>query len=79
MQVVGLVLRALARDFPAVKDRLARLPQVEVAIEDPESGTFIVVITDEGTVPLPELMTQVQLMPGVQSCSLAYEAYEPSE
>lgn len=80
MSILGLIVRARPRDLPALRRRLAALPQVDVADnpdEDGPDGRLVVVVEDGAERSAAATMAEIAVWPQVLSTSLVYEDAGP--
>ena len=75
MEIASLVIRARPDAIDRVRDRLARLPGVEVAAASP-LGRLAVVVEDRPGVSFEKTLLDVHQVEGVLSATLIYQHSE---
>ncbi|GAB6050426.1 hypothetical protein JCM16106_12730 [Hydrogenophilus islandicus] len=80
MQLVSVVLRVLPHQIEPTIDEAQRFGNVEIGLVDHDKGIIVALVSDEeGGEPLADTLVQLQLLPTVQACSVAYEFFEPTQ
>jgi nitrate reductase NapAB chaperone NapD len=72
MSILGVIVRARPSETAAVRDWLAQLDGVDLAL-DPRDGRFILVIEDGAHRTAAATMSAIALHPGVVNTSLVFE------
>lgn len=73
MNIASLVVRAKPEDFPGVLAFLEEVPGVEVQGKALETGRIVITIEDGDGWSVTDSILKVNLGPGVQGVTLAYE------
>ena len=72
MSILGVIVRSRADATAALRERLAGLPGVDVAL-DPGDGRLILVIDDTAVSRAAAQLTEIGSWPSVVNTSLVYE------
>lgn len=76
MSILGVIVRAQARNVTALREQLALLAGVDIAL-DPGDGRLILVIEDAPGQTAAASLAQIAQWPGVLNTSLVYEHSDP--
>ena len=76
MSILGVIVRSRAADAAALRERLAALPGVDVAL-DPGDGRLILVMEDAAGGTAAARLGEIALWPTVINTSLVYEYSGP--
>lgn len=80
MQLVSVVLRVLPQHIDATVEAARAFANVEIEMVERARGVIIALVSDDvAPGPLPDTLTQLQLLPYVQACSVAFEFFEPTQ